>query len=133
MYGKKNLILAIVWLVIGIIIIVLGAMGAVTDSLSPFGAVFAVIGIAQIVRFIRYSRDETFRKKIDIAYSDERYAFIKNKALAWTAYISVLGMCVIMIVCRLIGKNEISEILGYVVCAELVIYYVAYRIIGKKN
>lgn len=133
MYGKKNLIFAIVWFVIGITLIVLSALNVLQDFWTASGAAFAAIGLAQLVRYRKYKTDEKFRQKTDLAYSDERYKYVKGRAFAYTGYISIFGMCIASFVCFILKKTEISAVLAFAACAELVIYWISFMIIERKN
>lgn len=133
MYGKRNGIFAIIWIVLGIALIILAAANVVPDFWNGTGAALAVVGIAQLVRYIKYSKDPKFKEKIDLMYSDERYAFIKNRSLAITAYVSIFGMCAASLVFLILGRKEVSSVLAFAICAQLIIYWVIFIIESRKN
>lgn len=133
MYGKRNLVLAIVWIVLGAVFLVFSLKGVLNDPFSPYGSAFLLVGILRLIRYFRYKNDPEYRKRVDTAYSDERYAFIKGKAMAWTFYISIIGMTAAVIVLQLIGKGDAAAILGYIICAQVIIYMVSFRIVAGNN
>ena len=132
MKRDKRVIMSIIWVVLGTILIALSFMGKVDDFWNGMGTALLVIGILQLIRFYRFNNNEAYREKIEIAESDERNHFIRNKAWAWTGYIFILSIAVLSIVLRIISQDTLSSAASFTVCYMLIIYNIAYRILQKK-
>jgi len=132
--NNRRMILSILWIVIGIVLVVLSVMGKADKSFfAGMGGGLIAIGILQTIRHIRYNNNAEYREKTDTEINDERNKYIRLKAWSVTGYITVLGCAVLSIVARVAGKQELGRYLGMVVCAEVLIYFVSYLIINKRN
>lgn len=132
--NNKRLILSILWVVIGAVLLALSVTGKLGGSFySGLGGGLIAVGILQTVRHVRYNRNPEYRAKIDTEVNDERNKYIRLKAWSVTGYITVLGCAVLSIVARVAGREDLGMVLACVVCAEVLIYWVSYMIINKKN
>lgn len=129
---NKRIFLSLFWLVLGVILIVLEIMGKIDDFWSGMGAGFIGVGVAQIIRYARYKKDDGYKEKVDTANKDERNRFIANKAWAWAGYCFVMICGVGVIVLRIAGNGMLSMACAWAVCLMLVLYWVCYLILSKK-
>ena len=74
---------------------------------SSMGFAFIVVGILQVIRYIRYRTNEEYREKFDTESKDERNRFIANQAWAWAGYLFVLTGGVGAIVFKLMGREDL--------------------------
>ena len=132
-YNNKTLALNICILFFGIALWGLSfAEKLPSDSWGACGVILVVIEAFRTAQNIKYRTDAEYKKKIDIEALDERNSYIRMKAWSVTGYVFVIGAALISIVLYLTGKNEAGQILSYCVCAEMLIYYVSYLILGRK-
>ena len=130
---RRKLILSTFWIVLGITLVVLTGTGTIPDAAwSGMGGGFIGVGIMQLIQKIRYMKDPSYREQVDVEVSDERNSFIRMKAWSWTGYIFVLGSAVLAAVFLVMGRDDISHVLGFCVCAELIIYCIVYYTLRKK-
>ncbi len=131
---KQRLYVAIVYTVLGMALII-GAVLTKTDNgvISSFGCVFAVLGIARIRNYFIITKNEETLRKQKIAETDERNISIVNKArsVTFTIYGLISGIAIFIL--SLLNMNEIARILAFSLCTLLLIYLVAYWVIGKRS
>ncbi len=132
MKSERRIILSIAWIVVGAVLIGLSLTGVVDDFWNGMGSGLLIIGILQVLRYIRFKNNEVYREKVETEIGDERNAFIRNKAWAWSGYLLVIILAVSSIVLRIVGQDLLSMGAGYVVCLMLVLYWGSYMILNKK-
>ena len=113
-----------------------GILGAIMFVLSEFfdfidtfwsgmGIGFVVLSAIRVIQLYRYQNDNSYAEKINIQNSDERNRFIAEKARGMAFYYFVLIASISTIVLRVVGNNQASSIIGYLICALLVIYWLS--------
>lgn len=132
MNRDKRIIMSIIWLVIGTILIGLSFAGKVDEFWNGMGFALGIIGAIQLLKFHRLNKNEEYREKVEIAETDERNHYIRNKAWAWAGYIFVLTTAVSVIVFKIIGQELLSMAASGAVGFMLVLYWGAYMILQKK-
>ena len=70
--------------------------------------------------------------KREVAATDERLHFIRNKAWAWAGYLFVMIMAVASIVLRIFEQNLLSIATSGAVCLMLVLFWGSYIILRRK-
>ena len=131
--GKNyRFLLSFFWIVLGIVLCACHASGLIEEYWSSMGFAFIVVGILQVIRYIRYRTNEEYREKFDTESKDERNRFIANKAWAWAGYYFVLIASVGTIVFKLAGREDLMMISAYSVCLLLVLYYGCWLYLKRK-
>ena len=129
---KARLNTAIIMISTGIIFIV-SSVFSEADMASTFGAVFLVMGIARVVQYRRLLNDPEEMRRREIIETDERNVMLWTKArsLAFMVYIIALGIAVIAL--QLMEMTRAADIVSLCLMGFVVIYWVCYFIIVKKN
>lgn len=129
---KARLNTAIIMISTGIIFIVFSVFSE-ADMASTFGAVFLVMGIARVVQYRRLLNDPEEMRRREIIETDERNVMLWTKArsLAFMVYIIALGIAVIAL--QLMEMTRAADIVSLCLMGFVVIYWVCYFIIVKKN
>ena len=129
---KARLNTAIIMISTGIIFIV-SSVFSEADMASTFGAVFLVMGIARVVQYRRLLNDPEEMRRREIIETDERNVMLWTKArsLAFMVYIIALGIAVIAL--QLMEMTREADIVSLCLMGFVVIYWVCYFIIVKKN
>ena len=131
---KTRLYLAICYILSGItLIVVFNVMDNPNEYLSTFGLVLTVLGIARLVRYLRITKTEETVKKQQILETDERNVAIVNKAKAMTFNVFVILLSITIIVLQFLNFETYVQMLFYVLCAVLVIYWISYFIIRARS
>ena len=99
---------------------------------SILGSALVVIGIVRLLRGYRLSKSETYREAREVAETDERFHFIRNKAWAWAGYLFIIICALSTIVFRLLGQDLLCIASGGAVCLMLVLFWVSFFVLKKK-
>ncbi len=132
MKQDKRVIMSVIWLLLGGTLVALSFAGKVDEYWNGMGSALLIIGAIQLLRYYRLRTNAAYREKMEIAVTDERNHFIRNKAWAWSGYLFVLVTAVLSIVFKLVGQELLSIASGFAVCLMLILYWVSYMIIRKK-
>ena len=129
---KTRLNTAIIMIGVGIIFTV-SSIFADSEMASTFGAVFLVMGIARVVQYKRLLNDPEEMRRREIVETDERNVMLWTKArsLAFVIYIIALGIAVIVL--QLMEMSQAANIVSWCLMGFVVIYWICYFIIVKKN
>ena len=129
---KRDKYLSIIWIALGAALIACGALNVLDEYWSGMGGAFIVVGVVRILRYVRISRNEAYREKLETENRDERNRFLGGKAWAWAGYLYVIIAAVASIVFRIAGKNDFSVLVSGSVCLILVLYWASYYILRRK-
>ena len=129
---KKEIIFGVIWLLLGLVLTVLSCLKTLDEFWSGMGSALMVVGIVRLLRSYRLSRSETYREKREVAETDERFRFIRNKAWAWAGYLFIIICALSTIVFKLLGQDLLCMVLGGAVCLMLVLFWVCFFILKKK-
>ena len=132
MNRNKRMIMSVIWVLLGIALFGLSFAEKVDSFWSGMGSGLLTVGILQLIRFYRFSKNEAYREKVEIAESDERNHFIRGKAWAWAGYLYILIAACSIIVFRVIGQEMLSTAASFSVCLVLMLYWLSYMILRKK-
>ena len=131
--NNKKILLSVFWIVLGIILFVLSSMQIIdSEYFSGMGGGLIAIGIMQILSYVRYKKDENYRRKVNISQNDERLKFLQMKAWVITGKITILGLAITSVVCFIIHQSAIQEFALFAMCAMTLIYTAVFYILGKK-
>lgn len=128
----RNLIIYILYLVIGLVLLGLGIAGVVDEFWSGMGSGLLFVSVLRLIRLYRFNKNEDYREKVETEISDERNRFIRNKAWAWAGYIFILISAAAVIVFKLAGQELLSTASNVALCLMLVLYWVSFFILRKK-
>ena len=131
---KTRLYLALAYIVSGLtMIVVFNVMENGNEYLSTLGLILVVLGIARLVRYLRITKTEERMKKQEIRETDERNVAIVYKAKNAAFNVFVIGVSIAIIVLNFLKLTAYMQVLFYVLCALLAIYWVSYFIIAKRS
>ena len=132
MKNSKRIIASIVWIVIGIVLSICSFFNLIDSYWSGMGTALLIVGILQVIRFVRYQKDPSYKETVDTNAQDERNRFIAMKAWSWAGYLLVIIAAVASIALRALGYDDYSMIASLCVCIILVLYWISYWILKKK-
>ena len=128
----RRMYLSLFWILVGAALFVCGAMEWIDSYWSGMGGGFLAVGILQLIRHIRYRKNEDYREKVDVASSDERNRFLTGKAWAWAGYLFVLVSGVATIALKVMGLDQWNLAASYALCLLLVLYWGSYLVLKRK-
>ena len=89
MKNKMRVRFAIVYIILGVVLLGLQFTGIVDDFWGGMGTAFIFIGALFLYRSIKYKTNESYRENVDTQVNDERNRFIAMKAWSWAGYLSL--------------------------------------------
>lgn len=128
----RRMYLSLFWLLLGAVLVVCSMTEVVDSYWSGMGGGFVGVGIAQLIRHIRYRKNEDYREKVDVETNDERNKFLTGKAWAWAGYLFVLVSGVATIALKVMGQDMWSLAASYALCLLLVLYWGSYLVLKRK-
>ena len=129
---KKDIIFGVSWLLLGLALTVLSCLETLDEFWSGMGSALMVVGIVRLLRGYRLSRSEAYREKREVAETDERLHFIRNKAWAWAGYLFIIISAICTIVFKILGQDLLCMVCSGAVCLMLVLFCVNFFILNKK-
>ena len=130
---KKDIIFGVIWLLLGLVLTVLCCLETLDAFWSGVGSALMVVGVVRLLRSYRLSRSETYREKREVAETDERFHFIRNKAWAWAGYLFVIISAVCTILFRVLGQELLCIASCVAMGLMVVLYWVCFFILKKKH
>ena len=132
MKQNSRIIMNIVWLIVGGILISLSFAGKVDEFWNGMGFALITVGLIRLIRFYRLCNNKEYREKIEIAVSDERNHFIRNKSWAWTGYLFILTASVFTIIFKIMNQDLLSFVTAIAVWFMLILYWICYAVLKRK-
>ena len=132
MMNGKRIAAQILWAILGCVLLVLGCFEVVDPFWSGMGTALMVVGVMRLIRAYRFSKDASYREKVEIEIGDERNRYLRGKAWAWAGYLFILITAVAVIVLKVVGQELLSIAAGGAICLMLVLYWGAYLLLRKK-
>lgn len=129
---KKDIIFGVSWLLLGLALTVLSCLETLDEFWSGMGSALMVVGIVRLLRGYRLSRSEAYREKREVAETDERLHFIRNKAWAWAGYLFIIISAICTIVFKILGQDLLCMACSGAVCLMLVLFWLSFFILNKK-
>lgn len=129
---SKRIYMSVFWVVLGGVLVGLELARRVDEFWGSMGFALLMVGLLQIMRFVRYQRNEEYREKVDVQNKDERNRFLANKAWAWAGYWLVFLCGVGTIVFKLLGREDLMMFSSGIVCLMLVLYWACYTVLKRK-
>ena len=129
---NRNLIIYILYLVIGLTLLALGIANVVDSFWSGMGSGLLFVSVLRLIRLYRFNKNEEYREKVETEISDERNRFIRNRAWAWAGYLFILISAVAVIAFKVAGLDLLSTAASVALCLMLVLYWVSFFILRKK-
>lgn len=133
-YNKRKMLVSVLWIIIGASLLILNTIGIIDNPIySGIGGGWLVVGAMQIYKNLKYHSNDAYKEKIDIEYTDERNRYIRMKAWSWASYLFILGAAIISIVLFVTNQVVYGQVLSYCMCSILVLYWISYLVLQRKN
>ena len=132
MKSDRRILAWIAYIVLGAVLLVLGAADIIDAFWSGMGSALIAVGLIRSIHFFRFRKDEAYREKCELEKTDERNRFLRNKAWAWTGYLFILVAAVASIALKLLGQELLSVAASSAVCVMVILYWASYLILRRK-
>ena len=131
---KIRLITAIVYVVLGVSLMVTFNLTELENEvLSYLSFAFVIIGLARIRNYFIITKNEETIKQREISENDERNVSIANKARSVTFIVYLICAGLAAIVLMLCNMMQTAQIISYTVAFIVLVYWISYFIISKRN
>jgi len=124
-----------IYILITIFGIALLAVNTVMDLPIAAGAIGAGLfayGLNRLVGNWRVRHNPEYAKKLEIAGSDERLAFIADKARSMTLIIVIMALSILGVVLVSINLKPYGFACFYITCGIAVLYFIVYQILRRR-
>ena len=132
MKGSKRLYAAVIEILIGLALFVLGIASVVDDYWSGMGTALIVVGVIQLIRQIRYKTNTEYQQAVDVNVNDERNRFLSMKAWSWAGSLFLILAAVASIVLKIVGLDLYSQIAAFSVSLIALLFWFSYVILRRK-
>ena len=129
---KKKTIYYFALVAVGLTLITLAFLGKLDEFWNGMGFGLAIVGALRLLKEYRLQKNEAYRERMEIAVTDERNRFIREKAWSWAGYLFIIVTALAVIGFRLAGNVLLSQAAAWAVCLMLVLYWGAYHILKRK-
>ena len=129
---QRRWIASVVEIALGLVLTVCGALGVVDTYWSGMGGGLLGVGIIQLVRYLRYYNNETYKSKVDVEVNDERNKFIALRAWAWAGFWYVMAGAAGSIAFQVLGKPELATMAGGSVCLLMAFCWISRIYLRRK-
>ena len=129
---NRRWIASVVEIALGLVLTVCGALGVVDTYWSGMGGGLLGVGVIQLVRYLRYYSNETYKSKVDVEVNDERNKFIALRAWAWAGFLYVMAGAVASIAFQVLGKPELATMAGGSVCLLMAFCWISRIYLRRK-
>ena len=133
---KEQKKFGILWLSIGAALFLAGLLLGETEYgsyISGFGGGLTAVGLVRLLRVRRLSRDPEKAADYDASLTDERTAYIANKARSMTFFICVYAQLAAGLLAILVFDQAlIGQVLCLVTCAQSIVFTAVYWYYNKK-
>lgn len=107
--------------------------GRLGDVCSTFGCCLFACGAARLVRVFRLGRNPEKAREYETSFTDERTAYLANKARALTFYICIYAQIAAGLIAIVFFRQTlIGQTLCLLTCAQSLIYSGCYWILNRK-
>ena len=133
---KEQKKLGILYLILGAVLFLVGLLtdaGEKTNWLSSFGSAIAVVGAARLLRVYRLTRDPDKAADYDASLTDERTAYVANKARSMAFFISIyVQLAAGLLAILVLDRPLVGQVLCGLTCLQSLLYTVFYWHYDKK-
>lgn len=129
---NSRLIWYIILILVGAALIITPALGWLDDFWVGMGGGLIGVAVVRLIMIARYKTNSDYAERVDVENRDERNLYLANKARSWAYYYSILLECIGIIVLRVMEYPELSTLLGFVLCGQLILYWGSWLYLKKR-
>lgn len=130
---RYRIVASVIILIIGIVLNVLSAVNVLkSEFLGSLGFTFIFIGALRLINTYKSMTDEERCNKERIKETDERNLKIWGDARRFAFSVYVILVFIAVVVCEILGKSLIADVLSLSLCALFAVYLIFIVILSKK-
>lgn len=129
---NSRLIWYIILILVGAALIITPALGWLDDFWVGMGGGLIGVAVVRLIMIARYKTNSDYAERVNVENRDERNLYLANKARSWAYYYSMLLEGIGIIVLRVMEYPELSTLLGFVLCGQLILYWGSWIYLKKR-
>lgn len=131
---KKRITKYGILIIAGVLFILLSVFKVLNDEFFiSYGAALCIIGIVNVVKYRKILLSDDLTKKQMINENDERNISIWKEARAFTFNVTVFLLGIGVVVLYFLKMKYEASIICYVMCIQVVVYWIIYRYFQHKR
>lgn len=128
--------LGILYLVLGAVLFLVGLLTDASDAmnwLSSFGGAIAAVSAVRLLRVFRLTRDPDKAADYDASLTDERTAYVANKARSLAFFIGIYAQLAAALAAILFFKQTlVGQVICALTCVQSLVYSGCYWYYNRK-
>ena len=129
---KRYLIVGLSAAVIGAAVWGMQMFIEMDDWWGSMGLSMAMVGIILLVKYIRMKKDAEYGELVQMISQDERMQFLAGKAWQLAALLFIQIAAAAVIVCKILGQDELMQMASCAICLLLILYRIAFAVVKRK-
>ena len=129
---QRYLTIGIAAILIGAVLYGVAAFKRLDDWWGTLGMSMAMVGIIMLVKYIRMKKNAEYAELMEMVSVDERVQFLAGKAWQLAGLVFVQIAAVAVIVCKILGRDDLMLMASSFLCLLLVLYTIAFQIVKRK-
>lgn len=132
---NANLKMKLIFTALGTVILGGGLLVSgifVSEQLTYMGVAMLAIGLLKLLRLVSLFKNPKRCKEYETACSDERNAYITQKSYAAAFWITLYAEFAALIGFSVCKNEQNASALGFIICAQMIIFIIFYRIFSRK-
>lgn len=97
------------------------------------GSGTAAVAVAMAIKIAVMLKNPKYRKEQETAQKDERLISLRNRSMAVSYYITVIGVAIASIVFAVKGDMYSARNLSTILCFSFAVYLIAYLVLSHKE
>lgn len=93
----------------------------------------AAVAVAMAIKIAVMLKNPKYRKEQETAQKDERLISLRNRSMAVSYYITVIGVAIASIVFAVKGDMHSARNLSTILCFSFAVYLIAYLVLSHKE
>ena len=134
---KKDLIFAVIMLIVGIGLLIAGTIieligHEANNSFFGIGCGFSVAGLISTIKLKKYMKDPEKCEEIEIAQTEERTVFLRTTTNSTVYSIFIYVEVLLVIIASFLGNKSILFILSALLISKLITWFIICSMNAKK-
>ncbi|HZK72021.1 MAG TPA: hypothetical protein VFD03_10985 [Clostridia bacterium] len=129
---KRKMIYILALAILGISFVIIGSIREFNSMFISFGIGLTVISIVKYIQYSEILKNKDKLKKYELTQSEERLVFIIDKSRNLVFVITLISEFIAMVILMIINYSLAASIVGYVICAQNLLYISIYYYYSRK-
>ena len=129
---ERRIAAYILYIALGAALFALGVLEILDSFWSGMGGALIGVGGMNLIRIIRYQKNEEYRENVNTQRNDERNQFLHMKAWQLTAGWFTMIAAIATFIFKFAGREDLMMLCSGGICLMVTLYWVIYLCLRKK-